>query len=67
MANASKVSRNSRAGSVMGNSNTNRSELFIDQELTSQLDDVQVADPALTTTKSQASFAPVAAKIKDSV
>jgi hypothetical protein len=67
MANANKSSRNSRAGSVIEKSNTNRSELFTDQELTDQLDDVKVADPVLTTMNSQASFAPIDIKLKDSV
>lgn len=57
MANAHRISRNSRAGSAVGNSSTNRSQIFIDQELTNQLDDIQVANPALITAKSQASVA----------
>ena len=40
MANANKISRNSRAGSAVGHITTNRSELFIDQELTNKLDDI---------------------------
>jgi hypothetical protein len=43
---------------VIGGSNTNRSELFVDQELTDQLDDVEVPDRLLTANKSQTSFAP---------
>jgi hypothetical protein len=66
MANASKISRNSRAGSAVGHSNTNRSELFIDQELTNQLDDIQVANPVLITAKSQASIFASDTKLKDS-
>lgn len=43
---------------MIGGSNTNRSELFVDQELTDQLDDVEVPDRLLTANKSQTSFAP---------